>query len=264
MNIKIILCLTFTVLLIGQSEAQRRNQRRRNRNKKDQCHLREMESCMNKMQTLGKGKDPTSIIATKEGLDRICKTIREETIKCVKAYTKKCGTPLHRELFDLVLDQITGRVNTFCKADNPDRADFLKESPCIHKKVLSTEEYKKGCNNNFLASVDSIDDTVTENTDNSHAKICCGYVTWYDCTSQMVKDKCGDKAIKNYQKFLGGVFGTLTGMACPADMFPVESDQCKRLKPVPGTKAKGKLGDNALTKYVTSMFSFLFITDEEK
>jgi len=259
MNIKIILGLTLVVLLIGQSDAQ--NKRRRNRNKKDQCHLREAENCLNKMQALGKGKDPTSLIATSQGLDKICNTIRDETLKCVKAYSKKCGTPLHREMLDLVLDQILSRLNKFCAKDNPDRISFLKESPCIHKKVLSTEEYKKGCNNNFLASVDQIDDTVTGHGDETHGRMCCGYTTWHECSDNMVEDKCGKEAIKQYSNFLNGVFGTLTNMACPKDLFPVESAQCKKYRPAPGTKAKGTVGDNALTKYITSMFSFLFITD---
>jgi len=64
------------VLLIGQSCAQRKNNRRnRNRGRKDQCHLREMETCINKMQQLGKGPDPTSIIATSDGINRICKYV---------------------------------------------------------------------------------------------------------------------------------------------------------------------------------------------
>jgi hypothetical protein len=263
MNIKIILSLALMVLLIGQSYAQRKNNRRnRNRGRKDQCHLREMEACINKMQQLGKGPDPTSIIATSAGLNRICKTIREDMIKCVKSYTKKCGTPLHREVLDLVLDQITGRISRFCKDDNPLRIRFLAESPCIHKKVLSTDEYKNGCNNNFLAVVDRIDDTVTDNADGTHGTVCCGYVTWHDCTTKMINERCGAPANEAYKSFLGEAFGTLTNMACPLDLFPVESDTCKRQRVVPGTKAKGKLGDNALTKYVTSMFSFLFVTSD--
>ncbi|CAG2166054.1 unnamed protein product [Oppiella nova] len=115
--------------------------------------------------------------------------------------------------------------------------------------------------NNFLASVDQIDDTVTDKADDSHARTCCGYATWFECTNKLIKEQCGENAIKNYKKFMGGVMGTLTDMACPADLFPAESDQCQKLKPAPGTKPKGKVGDNALTKYVTSMFSFLFITE---
>lgn len=48
-------------------------------------------------------------------------TIKDDTIKCAKAYGKKCGTPLHREVMDLILDQITSQTNKYCKADNPDR-----------------------------------------------------------------------------------------------------------------------------------------------
>jgi len=263
MNIKIILSIALMVVLIGQLDAQRNNRRNRKRGRKDQCHLKEMESCINKMQQLGKGPDPTSLIATSGGLDKICKTIREDMIKCVKAYTKKCGTPLHRELIDLILDQITNRISRFCKQDNPNRKKFLTQSPCIHEKVLRTEEYKTGCNNNFLAAVDRIDDEkVTDKADSNHDQVCCGYVTWNDCTTKLISDKCGTDAVESYTDFLGEAFGTLTGMACPADLFPVESNTCKKLRIVPGTKSKGKLGDNALTKYVTSMFSFLFITNE--
>lgn len=138
----------------------------------------------------------------------------------------------------------------------------MTQSPCIHKKVFSTEEYKSSCNNNFLAAVDSIDDTVTDQADGTHSKVCCGYVTWHDCTDKLITAACGQPAVEAFTSFLGESFGTLTNMACPADLFPVESNTCKKLRIVPGTKAKGKLGDNALTKYVTSLFSFLFITSE--
>jgi hypothetical protein len=264
MNFKIILSVVLVVLLIGQSEAQRKNNRRRNRNKKDQCHLREAENCINNIQKLGKGKDPTSIIATAKGLDRICKTIRDDTINCVKTYSKKCGSPLHRELLDLILDQIMGRLTKFCAKDNPDRSDFLKESPCIHKKVLSTEEYKKTCNNNFLAVANQLDtEKVTDEQDSSHSRMCCGYRVWHRCTSKLIEQHCGAEAIKQYDNFMGGLTGTLSNMACPSDLFPIEGDECKKYTIVPGTIAKGKLGENAMTKYVTSLFSFMFIVDDD-
>ncbi len=208
-------------------------------------------------------------------------------IKCVKGYADKCGTPLHKELFSLILDQITSSISKFCKEDNPTRKsefnirpticlkenliewffiwikiiEFLTQSPCIHKKVLSTNEYKTTCNNNFLATVDKIDDKGNDDADSTHGLICCGYNIWHKCTNAMIKTQCGDQAVESFSAFLGQSFGTLTNMACPKNLFPVDSDTCKKAKVVPGTKNRGKLGDNALTKYVTSMFSFLFITD---
>ena len=35
-------------------------------------------------------------------------------MKCVKSYFKKCGTPLHREISDLVMDMVVHRVSKFC------------------------------------------------------------------------------------------------------------------------------------------------------
>jgi hypothetical protein len=262
MNIKVILSVTLVVLLIGQSVAQRQNRRRNRGRKRDQCHLREMEACINKMQDLGKGPNPSVIITTNAGINKICNTIRDDMTKCIKGFFKKCGSPLHREVLDLMIDQMTNRVTKFCRDDNPAKIKFLEHSPCMHEKVFSTSEYKSGCNNNFLAVVDKIDDHIGDQADSTHETLCCGYGTWYQCTSNLIQTSCGSEAVAAYKGFLGNSFGTLTNMACPADLFAPESEQCQKVKPKAGTKAKGKVGDNALTKYVTSMFSFLFVTNE--
>lgn len=53
------------------------------------------------------------------------RTVREDLSKCIKSYVKKCGTPLHREVVDLVIDQVTNQVSRFCQQGNPDRAGKL-------------------------------------------------------------------------------------------------------------------------------------------
>jgi hypothetical protein len=78
------------LLLIVQIEAQRRGRgknksRGRGRSKSDQCHQKEAEKCLNKMIDLGKGKDPTSIIATAAGIDRICKYLMSITVFKLKS-----------------------------------------------------------------------------------------------------------------------------------------------------------------------------------
>ena len=54
-------------------------------------------------------------------------------MKCAKAYFKKCGTPLHRELSDLVMDVIMHRVTRFC--DNSQQKS--SECPCLISLLLS-------------------------------------------------------------------------------------------------------------------------------
>lgn len=139
--------------------------------------------------------------------------------------------------------------------------EFLKHSPCIHKKVLSSQEYKTTCNNNFLATVDQVDSKNID-ADKTHSTICCGFNRWDQCTRKMVTKECNKEATEAFGEFVGESFGTLTKMICPHNQFGYKTEVCKDLLPAEGTLAKGKIGDNALTKYVTSLFSFLFVFNE--
>ena len=139
----------------------------------------------------------------------------------------------------------------------------MKHSPCIHKKVLSGQAYKTTCNNNFLATVDKVDDNDQSQNDQTHSTICCGYNRWDSCTRKMVNKECGKDATDSFAEFVGESFGTLARMVCPNNMFATRTEVCKELLPREGTVVKkGKSGDNALTKYVTSLFSFLFVFNE--
>lgn len=257
MNSRVFVFVFLGLLVVSSVDAQRKKSRK---GRKDACHLREIENCINKVQDLGKRKEPSVLIASDSGLNTICKTVKDDLSKCIKSYVKKCGTPLHREVIDLVIDQVTNQVGRFCDPANPDRKEFLKHSPCMHKKVLSTEVYKTTCNNNFLATVDQIDDGRV-NADNTYNTICCGYKRWDSCTKKLITKECGKEGYESFTTFIGESFGTLTHMACPKSQFSTKTEVCKDLLPTEGVKAKGKLGDNALTKYVTSLFSFLFIID---
>jgi hypothetical protein len=129
------------MLCIYKSDAQRtrsRSRTRGNRNRGDQlCHLKEVDSCLDKIQALTKGPNPTAIITTSEGLDKICgyltnlsfiiinitsfsivfyseyRTVNE-VVKCIKSFIRKCGTPLQRELFDFGTEYFVQTIKQFC------------------------------------------------------------------------------------------------------------------------------------------------------
>lgn len=243
------------LFLVLGADAQRKKARK---GRKDGCHLREIESCINKLQDLGKRKQPSALIASNEGLNTICKAIKVDLTKCVKTFMKKCGTPLHREIADLIVDQMTGQLNRFCDEKNAERQEFLKHSPCMHKKVFSGAEYRTTCNNNFLATVDGIDNKRGVDGDKTHTAVCCGYTTWHDCTKKMVEQQCGGEAYTQFTEFMGQAFANLPNLACPMDLYPPKSPTCAAVAPRANAKlGKGK-GHNTLTKYLTSNLSFLF------
>ena len=138
---------------------------------------------------------------------------------------------------------------------------FLTQSPCFHEKVFSTTQHKSQCNNKFLGRVNSIDTSKT-NVDDIHATLCCGYHTWDNCTTTIMTDKCGAEGSNVFKSFLNDNFGLITGMFCPLDVFPINGDICSKVQSKPLAKGKAKLGDNAISKYILSLFSFLFVSEQ--
>jgi len=202
-----------------------RTRSRGNRNRGDQhCHLKEIDSCIDKIQLLTKGTNPTSIITTSEGLDKICGTFND-VIKCVKSFIRKCGTPLQRELFDFGAEYFVQTVKQFCDI-GPSRQKFLEYSPCIHNNVLCSQQYKSNCNNNYLAALEySMNRTeVDERIDT----LCCGHNSWEDCSDVLISQSCGSEAQHSFNMFIQKVFGGLTTMICPRNVFPPTANICKK------------------------------------
>lgn len=64
----LIMCICYC-----ESQRLRAKSRSRGRNRGDnQCHLKEVDSCLDKVQALTKSPNPTILITTSEGLDKIC------------------------------------------------------------------------------------------------------------------------------------------------------------------------------------------------
>ncbi|KAI2809949.1 hypothetical protein BLOT_001102 [Blomia tropicalis] len=226
-------------------------QKKRNRGRKgnkgsDQCHQKEVVKCFDKLHAFNKEDEPTSILATSQGLNRICKTIKDDTMRCVKTYFKKCGTPLHREISDLVMDMVVHRVSRFC--DNSQQ-----------KSLLRTTEFKKSCNTPFLSVVGKIDLHHLK-ADDAHESLCCGFNTWYDCTSSSIKNQCQSEGVRVFREFHNSTLGPITDIFCPADVFPSSSSSCKKIHNNSKAKSGSKPPENMISKMIVNLAPFLIDT----
>lgn len=74
---KLLLNVLLLLLIINWISCQRNRNSSRGRgrgNRRDQCHLREMEACLNKLEELNdKSDNPTKIITNNKGIEKICK-----------------------------------------------------------------------------------------------------------------------------------------------------------------------------------------------
>lgn len=72
-----LVCLALLgLLVISTVDAQARRNRQRgrggNRRRGPNCHLKEVDKCMEKMEAIGKRDEASNIITTVEGIDELC------------------------------------------------------------------------------------------------------------------------------------------------------------------------------------------------
>ncbi|RWS20747.1 hypothetical protein B4U80_02002, partial [Leptotrombidium deliense] len=130
-------------------------------------------------------------------------------------------------------------------------ANFLKYSPCIHSKVKTDKLYKETCVNDLQAGLEymressSLDDWVNI--------ACCAYNIWEDCFVNMTVANCGAGGAIAAYDLLDRGSGGLLHMKCNRIEFNANSDWCKSIIPLPGTKATGRYSNSVFSKY----FSFV-------
>ena len=73
-TVLIVTAIVLVALAISADAQSRRRNRNRNRgNKKTpNCHLKEIDKCMEKMEAIGKRPQASNIITTKAGVDELC------------------------------------------------------------------------------------------------------------------------------------------------------------------------------------------------
>jgi len=269
-----LLFFAFLCLLIFSVVDAQQRRRNRNRKKGTNCHLKEIDKCMEKMEAMGKRPQASDIITTDAGIDELCKTV-SGSMDCIKGFMKKCGTPIQRELFDFMLEQFVESVNLFCNTGET-RKTFLEHSPCINSKVLVTKAYHKNCVNDIFAALDkgqrlfnsTLDDPELFNFEKTSAKglsdklldlSCCSYNRFDKCSNDLIVKECGQGAVDAMNNFAQKTFGGSMNRFCPKSMFNPTKASCTSVLPPTGSDPKiADLNKNPIGKYMLTYMNFLF------
>lgn len=109
----LLLVAAFLLFSSSSTDAARR---KRPPSRGPNCHLSEIDQCMDDIEALGKKPHASEIITNDAGLTTLCNTVNK-TIECQRTFMKRCATPLHRDTFDFILEDYTESVKLFC--NNP-------------------------------------------------------------------------------------------------------------------------------------------------
>lgn len=265
----ILVLVTLSIVCDGQRAPRRR--------KRPNCHMKQIDRCMEKMEQLGSKPDASNIMTTEEGIEELCSTTIGVT-DCIKGYMRKCATPIQRELFEFLHEQLVESVKQFCN-DGQNKQTFLRHSPCINEKVIRSKKYHKVCVNDVMAAIykgqemvnKTVDDPELFNLENSAAKgvsdmvldlSCCSYNRYDDCTNNYITEECGADAVEAMNEFTTKTFGGGMNMFCPRAAFEPNSTLCLDIVPPTGSDPhRATLLNNPLGKYTLSYLNFLFNFD---
>lgn len=242
---------------LADAQTTRKNNRNRSRNRKKSkggsCHLKAIDTCLEKVEAVTNNRSSAALLKTAEGVEQLCKVMLDN-IECNKNYMKRCSTPLHKELYDFFIDGVVKSMDQFCKPGQI-RKSFLQHSTCIHDKVLQKQEYRTKCVENYLATLDKTN--TLSNIDDRLDTSCCAYNRWEECSYTLVAKECGADAKKSMQHFVEKAFGDTANTLCTDAAFNFKSNKCRKLYAPAGTKPR-KNSTNPITKYITSFLGFLF------
>ncbi|KAI1293778.1 hypothetical protein HDE_06525 [Halotydeus destructor] len=280
LSTSVIVLVTLAILAVtadAQNGGRRRQggnrNRPRGRGRGPNCHLKEIDKCVELLEAISKRPQASNILATEAGVVELCDTV-DSAQKCIKAYLKNCGTPIQRELVDFVIDQFIGNTKSFCEP-GAIRSTFLEHSPCINENVLLSKPYHDSCVSDLFAATDKgvqllnstlddpnifdVDKAIKQTTSDTVLDLtCCGYNRFDGCSKKLIVEKCSKKAVDAMSSLVENAFGNGLNLICPKSMFNPRGELCKKVLPPLGAKPKTKLSANPLGKYFLGYVGFIF------
>ncbi|XP_054163790.1 uncharacterized protein LOC128961565 [Oppia nitens] len=223
--------------------------------KRIRCHNVGIDNCFDNFFGIGKRPDATRLATTGPGLDQFCGGFNK-TVECIYGHLKRCGTPLHRELFDLVTEQMQIRFRAFICDDGPQRQTYLKHGQCIHDNVIGVDNAIP-CLNNYLLAFDHL---ATSDTDDWFSTLCCAHKRKELCTDRLALDHCGSEARQYFEIFFDQIHFGFFEMVCGSDQhIDPQSERCHKALPNADQKPTGLKSDSAISRMLYRFFPFNYV-----
>jgi len=150
------------------------------------CHLRELDLCSATLLLFN--QNPSGVATTDAELDKQCAFLGEAQ-QCFANFTRRCATPLQRELVAFASEGSGQLFKEFCSRSSKIRKDYLRHAPCLGQ----TQADQKRCLNDVQLGLERIS---TVRFADRVSTACCTYARYVQCTTAAVERKCGRDAVE--------------------------------------------------------------------
>lgn len=186
------------------------------------CHLRELDLCATSLLVLG--QSPGGLATNEQEINKQCVHLRDADT-CLRNYTRRCMTPLHRELVSLATNSSMGMLNEYCTRGSQLRSNYLKHSKCLNEVYRKDQ---RACTRNLQAALELL--TGSAELAGKRAQLgCCTYRAFEQCLSTAIEKRCGKETL-----LFSGDIARRLGSRLPEALcrqYRPDSHECRALLP---------------------------------
>lgn len=228
------------------------------------CHLRELDLCAATMLVFT--QSPGGLATSEQEINKQCVHLREAD-NCLKNYTRRCMTPIQRELIRLAANSSISLLDEYCTRGSKLRTNYLTHSKCLNQ-IQKKEQ--KSCMRDLQASLELLTNNLgapssapsskagaTANKDtgpHEHGKrlqlACCTYRRFESCLGHQMEVKCGKEALQFVQQVIRRATSRLPETLCRH--YKPDGQECKALLPKAGTVLKGPKSGSIISRLLAA------------
>ncbi|XP_074602946.1 uncharacterized protein LOC141856514 isoform X1 [Brevipalpus obovatus] len=200
------------------------------------CHLRELDLCAATLLVFT--QNPSEVTGNDAELDRQCGFIKEADA-CRRNYTRRCTTPLQRELIDFISQGGEKVADEFCTPGSNLREEYKKHARCLGEARGESQF----CAKDLQRALEVIPETTW---DVRVPTACCAYNRFDECSSSIIRRKCGPKALALSRRVIRLAASRLPEILCQGNS--PNSQKCLDVLPAAGEQPLGARSNSVLSR----------------
>lgn len=209
------------------------------------CHLRELDLCAASFLVLTQA--PQGLATSDQEINKQCVHLREADT-CIKNYTRRCMTPIQRELVGLASNSSIALLDDYCTKGSKLRSNYLKHAQCLNQ-VQKKEQ--KSCLRDLQSSLELLTSNSGDPINSKRLQLaCCTYKRFEACFGGHLERKCGRETVQFVSNVVHRVTSRMPDTVCRA--YRPETQECKALLPKPGVTPKGSKSNSVVSRLLSA------------
>lgn len=178
------------------------------------------------------------IATSAQEMNKQCGYLREAD-GCLRNFTRRCATPLQRELIGFITEGGVKLLNEYCSPGTQLRQSYLKHAPCLNQ----AQRYQRMCVRDLQSALEVVSSV---EWDRRIPAGCCAYRRFQSCAVSLVEAKCGKEAVEFINILLRMALSRLPDIICVG--YGPSTPECRTILPPLGTTPKGARSNSVLSR----------------